>query len=104
MAPQAASNIAYAMATFRYKDEPALSSLAAWSLPRLHLFSATELADLLWAMASLNVRNDALLRGALKVWPRHVQQFNKDAATLQRGAAARAERLVYLAAGTSLTR
>ena len=60
--PQSVSNILYAMAEARYRDDGALAALTAWAALHVERFNDQERANLAWACARLNYSNGELFR------------------------------------------
>ena len=60
--PQSVSNILYAMAEARYRDDGALEILTAWACRHVDRFNDQERANLAWACARLNCSRGELFR------------------------------------------
>lgn len=60
--PQSVSNILYAMAEARYRDDESVRILTEWAAQRIHLFNDQERANLAWACARLNCSNSAVFK------------------------------------------
>lgn len=60
--PQSVSNILYAMAEARYRDDRSLRILFAWAAQHVQRFNDQERANIAWSCARLNFSNRELFK------------------------------------------